>query len=106
MVPCFNPENALEQIENNSWYRPVSDKEKPRLRGLMQIDVVFKIMMYIRTVFGMSHFKDDRGNDLYLNELDIDSNNVYQILFSSFLFRSSSIYPCDPDKSLKASIIQ
>jgi len=35
----------------------------------------------IATVFGKSHLKDNEGKDLYLNELDIDSDNVYQILF-------------------------
>jgi P4 family phage/plasmid primase-like protien len=35
----------------------------------------------VATVFGRSPSNDSEGKDLYLNELDIDSNNVYQILF-------------------------
>jgi P4 family phage/plasmid primase-like protien len=36
----------------------------------------------IATCFGKSHLKDEQGKDLYLNCLDIDSDNVYFILFN------------------------
>ena len=35
----------------------------------------------VATCFGITH-KDKEGNDLYLNCLDIDSDNVYKILFN------------------------
>lgn len=41
------PFYALEQIESNSWYRLISDEDKPRVRSIMQIDIVSKMMMYI-----------------------------------------------------------
>ena len=34
------------------------------------------------TCFGKSHLTDEQGKDLYLNCLDIDSDNVYFILFN------------------------
>ena len=37
--------------------------------------------MNVATCFGMTR-KDDQGNDLYLNCLDIDSDNVYNNLFN------------------------
>lgn len=40
------PFYALEQIENNSWYKQISDEEKPKVRSILQIDIVSKIMMY------------------------------------------------------------
>lgn len=36
----------------------------------------------VATVFGKTHLEDEQGGDLYLNCLDIDSNNVYNILFN------------------------
>lgn len=36
----------------------------------------------VATCFGKTHLKDEQGRDLYLNCLDIDSNNVYFILFN------------------------
>jgi hypothetical protein len=36
----------------------------------------------VATCFGKTHLKDDKGEDLYLNCLDIDSDNVYKILFN------------------------
>jgi hypothetical protein len=35
----------------------------------------------VATVFGKTHLKDQDGRDLYLNCLDIDSDNVYYRLF-------------------------
>lgn len=31
----------------------------------------------VATTFGKSHIKDEDGSDLYLNELDIDSDEVF-----------------------------
>jgi hypothetical protein len=36
----------------------------------------------VATTFGKIHLKDEQGQDLYLNCLDIDSQNVYDILFN------------------------
>jgi hypothetical protein len=41
---------ALEQIEKNTWYMQIPDDEKPRVRSLIQIDIVSKIMMYVEDV--------------------------------------------------------
>lgn len=38
---------SLEQIEKNSWYMQIPDDERPRVRSLMQMDIVSKIMMYV-----------------------------------------------------------
>jgi len=48
------------------WTAEKLKKEAPKFRN-------------IATCFGITH-KDKEGNDLYLNCLDIDSNNVYKIL--------------------------
>ena len=31
----------------------------------------------VATTFGKTHLKDEQGNDLYLNKLDIDSDEVF-----------------------------
>jgi P4 family phage/plasmid primase-like protien len=36
----------------------------------------------VATCFGKTHLKDEKGRDLYLNCLDIDSDSVYDILFN------------------------
>jgi P4 family phage/plasmid primase-like protien len=36
----------------------------------------------VATVFGKTHIKDEEGRNLYLNCLDIDSENVYNIFFN------------------------
>jgi hypothetical protein len=36
----------------------------------------------VATIFGKTHLKDEQGKDLYLNCLDIDSENVYNFLFN------------------------
>jgi hypothetical protein len=36
----------------------------------------------VATCFGKTHLKDEKGRNLYLNCLDIDSDSVYDILFN------------------------
>ena len=36
----------------------------------------------VATCFGKTHLRDTQGRELYLNCLDIDSDNVYKILFN------------------------
>src|SRR5689334_12610966 len=65
------PFYALEQIENNSWYKQISDEEKPKVRSIMQVDIVSKILMYIEDLAILAEsFSLDR--DFY--ELLTDKN--------------------------------
>lgn len=62
---------SLEQIENNSWYMQIPDSEKPRVRSLIQIDIVSKIMMYVEDLAILAE-SIHLNRDFY--ELLIDEN--------------------------------
>jgi len=63
---------ALKQIENDSWDIQIPDNEKPRVRSLIQIDIISKIMMYIE--------------DLAILALAFESNkNFYELLIDDTL---------------------
>jgi hypothetical protein len=61
---------ALEQVENNSWYQAIPDNEKPRVRSIIQIDIISKIMMYIEDLAILSK-SFELNKDFY--ELIIDN---------------------------------
>jgi hypothetical protein len=73
---------------------PLNEKSKPAIdhwtpiyenpdywtpKRLAQESYKFK---NVATVFGKTRLKDQQGRDLYLNELDVDSQKVYNILFN------------------------
>jgi P4 family phage/plasmid primase-like protien len=58
----------------------------------------------IATVFGKSYIKDDEGRDLYLNCLDIDSDNIYDVLFNLENSKSKQKYSLLP-KLQKATFV-
>jgi hypothetical protein len=61
-----------------SWDPIYDDPEFWNPEKLIQESAKFQ---NVATCFGRTHVKDDKGNDLYLNCLDIDSDGVYKILF-------------------------
>jgi P4 family phage/plasmid primase-like protien len=50
----------------------------------------------VATVFGKTHIKDEEGRALYLNCLDIDSKNVYNVLFNLENGKSKQKYSLIP----------
>ncbi len=67
------PFYALEQIENNSWYKQISDEEKPKVRSILQIDIVSKIMMYTEDLAILTEsFNSDRDFYELLTDKNID----------------------------------
>lgn len=58
----------------------------------------------IATVFGKAYIKDDEGRDLYLNCLDIDSDNIYDVLFNLENSKSKQKYSLLP-KLQKATFV-
>ncbi len=49
---------------------------------LEQLATKYELFANIATCFGKTHLKDQDGKDLYINCLDIDSKEVYNILFN------------------------
>jgi hypothetical protein len=60
---------ALEKIEEDKWYTKVDENEKPKVRGIIQIDIISKIRMYMEDL-------------AILSESFISQRNFYDLLDS------------------------
>jgi hypothetical protein len=68
---------ALDQIEKDTWFMRINDKEKPRVRSLIQIDIISKIQMYIEDLAILAE-SFLRRTDFYnlLSDSNVDIGNL------------------------------
>jgi P4 family phage/plasmid primase-like protien len=79
--------------ETGAWTPIYDNPNYWTLEGLKQQAHKFR---NVATVFGKTHIKDEEGRDLYLNCLDIDSDNSYYVLFNLENSKSKQKYSLIP----------